>query len=68
MYAPVTYVRHDTPLKDVLKHMVQNKAKFAVVKKGKREVGMIGEYRLKETLNRQSLEYSEETKDYSYFD
>ena len=68
VYTPVTYMRYETPLKDALKHMVTKNSKFAVIKKDKREVGMIGVQRLKETLNRQSYEYSEETKDQSYFD
>ena len=67
-YKPATYVRQDTALKDALKYMITRKSKFAVVKKGSREVGMVGEQRLKETLNRQSVEYSEETKDGSFFD
>ena len=29
---------------------------------------MVGEQRLKETLNRRSVEYSEDTKDASFFD
>lgn len=42
-YTPVTYLRYETPLKDALKHMTTKNVKFAVIKKGKREVGMIGE-------------------------
>ena len=68
VYTPVTYMRQDTSLKDAFRHMLTKNSKFAVVKKDKREVGMIGEQRLKEALNRHSPEYSEETKDHSFYD
>ena len=67
-YTPVTFIIAETPLRDALKHMLLKETKFAVIKKGKREVGMVGEQRLRETLNRQSQEYQEETKDAGYFD
>ena len=67
-YKPATFVRQDTGLRDALKIMISKNSKFAVVKKGNREVGMIGEQRLKEMLNRQSVDNTEESKDASFLE
>ena len=48
--------------------MISKNSKFAVVKKGNREVGMIGEQRLKEMLNRQSIDNTQESKDSSFLE
>ena len=48
--------------------MISKNSKFAVVKKGNREVGMIGEHRLKEMLNRQSIDNTQESKDSSFLE
>lgn len=62
-YCPTIYLRSDTGLKDALKHMIANEARFAVVKKGHREVGMIGETHIREILKQQTLNLDEESKD-----
>lgn len=64
-YKPVTYVRKETTLRDALKVMLVQGSKFAVVKKGQREIGMVGETRLKEQLNMGGY-IQEESKDDSY--
>lgn len=62
-YSPATFVCSDTSLKDALKHMIVNDTRFTVVKKGHREVGMIGETLIRETLNKHTLNLDEESKD-----
>ena len=54
------YVRKETSLKDALKLMLIQNTKYAVVRKGSREVGMIGEKRLREVLNRSIMEESKD--------
>ena len=49
-YLPVLYVRADLSIKEALKLMILKSSKFAVVKKGNREVGMIGEHLIREAL------------------
>ena len=67
-YTPVTYMRSETALKDALKQMITKNIQYAVIKKGNREVGMIGEARLRECLNRESAGDLEESKDSSYIE
>ena len=68
-YTPVTFLRDTTTLRDARKIMLMQVTKFAVVKKGSREVGMLGMARLTETLNRGSRSpEDEESKDESYLD
>lgn len=44
--------------------MIANDTRFTVVKKGQREVGMIGETLIRETLNKPTtLNLDEESKD-----
>ena len=42
-------------LRAALKHMLLHDTKYAVVKRGSREVGMIGESAIHEVLNKQSI-------------
>jgi len=42
-YKAPTFVRCDTTVREALKVLCINDVKFAVVKKGSREVGMVGE-------------------------
>lgn len=49
-YLPVLYVRADLSIKEALKLMILKSSKFAVVKKGNREVGMVGEHLIREVL------------------
>ena len=49
-YRPVLYIRSDQKIKEALKLMIIKSTKFAVVKKGHREVGMIGESAIREAL------------------
>ena len=56
----MVYVRKETSLKDALKLMLIQDCRYAVVRKGSREVGMIGEKRLREVLNRSIMEESKD--------
>ena len=56
----MVYVRKETSLKDALKLMLIQDSRYAVVRKGSREVGMIGEKRLREVLNRSIMEESKD--------
>ena len=68
-YKEATYLRHEMLVRDALKFMVQSKTKFAVIKRGDREVGMVGESRLRETLNWRGInEQTEESKEIGYFE
>mmetsp|Transcript_644 Transcript_644/g.871 ORF Transcript_644/g.871 Transcript_644/m.871 type:complete len:218 (-) Transcript_644:1063-1716(-) len=49
-YKPVLFVRAEMGLREALKLMILKSTKFAVVKKGHREIGMIGESLLREAL------------------
>ena len=50
------------PLHDALRLLVRLDMRFAVVKRGHREIGMIGEQRLREVLEQTDKSYAEETK------
>ena len=50
-YIPPVFVRYETCLKDALKVMIVHDSRFAVVRKGKREVGMVGESKIKDLLS-----------------
>ena len=43
-------MRYETTLKDAYKFMLVQGSKFVVIKKGSREVGLVGETLLKESL------------------
>ena len=58
VYTPVNYMRYETTLKDAYKFMLVQGSKFVVIKKGSREVGLIGEQLLKESLGIQSGFYN----------
>ena len=66
----MTYIRSDMCLRAALKHMLLHDTKYAVVKRGSREVGMIGESVIHEVLNKQSLNLDnlEESKGENYFE
>ena len=67
-YTPVTYLRDTTVLKDARKIMLLQNTKFAVVKKGSREVGMLGMARLTETLSKSSSpDTPDDSKDESFY-
>ena len=49
-YKAVMYVRTDMGLREALKQMILKRQRYAVVKKGSREVGMIGESIIRDAL------------------
>ena len=49
-YKAVMYVRTDMGLREALKQMILKRQRYAVVKKGSREVGMIGESIIRDVL------------------
>jgi hypothetical protein len=49
-YEPPLFIRSDITPREAFKVLCLNKTKMAVVKKGSREVGMVGESLLKQTL------------------